>query len=280
MGTKPVHAVLGLVLLSGALASGCRSNGGGGGGTPGVIGSNTPSNTQSNTPSSGAFGRDPYGMGNAPSSRSAVAGGVSPSTVYNENPGAPTIASSAASPGGVREYPSGVNMDNNGTVSNARPMGWTGSPRSNTAIPGGTFTAGGAPGNPNVANPTGTGTAPSGGVMPVSYQPQAPRNAVTTNLPNPSPDNFPSGGRDGFKEQPAMAGSTMQQPAGSTMTFTGGTSGDVGRTPPPTVDTAGFQLGTERQRCASPIATTQTRNENGGHVPPVAFCGGKFATCQ
>ena len=248
MGTKPVHAVLGLVVLSGALASGCRSTSSDGGSSPGLVGSNTPSN---NTPTAGAFGRDPGGVANAPSSLKPATNGQSAANFYN-NPSTPTLASSAASPGGIKEYPNNVNVADNGTVTAGRSMGWNSSPRSNTVVPGGTYTSGApAPGdNPypsatagaGMSSGTSAGVTPgmssgtSAGLAPVSYQPPPPPGAVASPYPNPNPATFPSQGRDSFKEQPAMAGTTMPTSGGNTtMTFApaGGTSGDVGRSPTP-----------------------------------------------
>lgn len=233
MGTRPVH-VLGLVLLTGTLASGCRSGGSGGGNAPGMIGNNT--NSQS------AFGRDPGLIANAPSSMKPATNGVNPQVVYGNdtNPMAP----SGSAPGGtVRDYSNGVSVADNDVMTNRRPAGWTSSPRANTMVPpGGTTSASmtGAPtpgGNPA---PGMSGTT-SAGLAPVNYQP--PPGAMPTSYPRSTASAFPSNGQDSFKDQPTMSSPSMtptSNASGNTMSFspTGGTtSGDVGRTTPtPTVD--------------------------------------------
>jgi hypothetical protein len=229
MGTKPVHAVLGLALLTGAFASGCRSNGGGN--PPGLIGNNT--NSQS------AFGRDPGMMANAPSSMKPATSGVNPQTIYGNDTN-PTMATSGSSPGGtVRDYSNGVSVaDDGGAVTNSRPTGWTSSPRANTMVPAsGTTSASmtGAPTSPVGTTPGMSGTT-SAGLTPVNYQP--PPGAVPSPYPSSSASAFPSNGQDSFKERPTMSNGNMtptSNASGSTMAFSpngGTTSGDIGRTTP------------------------------------------------
>jgi hypothetical protein len=229
MGTKPVHTVLGLVFMGCALASGCRSDNNGGGGSPGMIGSNTPR--------SGAFGRDPGGVNNAPSSQSAAAGGQSPNSVYG-NQQNPMTASSASSPAAGRAYPNGNVVSEDGSVA-SRQSGWTGSPRSNTVIPA--SATGSASGNVVPAGGLGAGT--SAGVTPANFQQPMPAPAPGANgYPSPatSAAAFPGGDPGAFRGQPGF--SPAPAPAsnnGSTMTFSPGTtSGDVGRTPAPEVEGA------------------------------------------
>lgn len=231
MGTKPVHAVLGMALVSSALISGCRTDGGSGG-APGMIGQNTPR--------PGAFGRDPGNVSNTPSTMTAAANGQSPASVYGNQ------SASAASPAG-RAYPNGTYVADNGTATGGPNNSWNTSRSS--ALPTGMTSAtssAAAPTNPYPAN-SGLGAGTSAGVTPVSYQQpmqggqQPPPGAAPTGgfvTGGTSSATFPGGDPGAFRGKPSFSTPAATSSSPSTMTFSPGSSGDVGRTPAPVVEGA------------------------------------------
>jgi hypothetical protein len=170
MGSKPVRAVFGLILIGGATISiGCQQDKNLTDGPPGMIGQNSskPNVWNRNTSSTVADGQpmnssNPSIYSNSPSSTSSLASGG-------------TGSMSAASPAGMTNgsYATGTNAP---VVTNTTQGGWnTGARTMNTAVPVVNTPA------PVATNPAMTGAATtSGNVTPVSFQAPAPQGAAPT----------------------------------------------------------------------------------------------------